>query len=263
MRRLSGSVLIFGALILLHAHGLTGQSLDFQTYRTQVEPIFLKVRDGNGPQGSCFGCHTHVHTRFHLKPLPASLSWTEEQSRRNFEAVRRLVVPGDPAKSRLLLHPLAVDAGGDPVHSGGKHWQSQNDPEWQTIAAWIRAAAPSTVPAAPALDYETFKTRVQAIFLDKRDGFARCYVCHSQGTPFRLQSLDSGSTTWTEEQSRRNFEAVQRLIVPGDPTSSRLLMMPLAAEAGGDPFHPGGKRWQSQNDAEWRMLASWVRGERQ
>jgi len=103
---------------------------------------------------------------------------------------------------------------------------------------------------------------VQAIFLDKREGFARCYVCHSQGTNFRLQSLTAGNASWTEEQSRRNFDAVQRLIVPGDPASSRLLMMPLAEEEGGDPFHPGGKRWKTKNDPEWQMLSAWVRGTR-
>ena len=42
-----------------------------------------------------------------------------------------MVVPGS-AKSRLLMHPLAEQAGGDFYHNGGKHWTSQNDPEWQT-----------------------------------------------------------------------------------------------------------------------------------
>jgi len=49
-----------------------------------------------------------------------------------------LVVPGDPLTSRLLMMPLAHEAGGDPFHPGGKHWESQKDPEWQTMAAWIR-----------------------------------------------------------------------------------------------------------------------------
>ena len=40
-------------------------------------------------------------------------------------------------KSRMLLHPLAEAAGGDRFHGGGKHWQSQSDPEWQTLAAWV------------------------------------------------------------------------------------------------------------------------------
>jgi len=41
-------------------------------------------------------------------------------------------------KSPLLLHPLAEAAGGDRFHAGGKHWKSQSDPEWQTLAAWVR-----------------------------------------------------------------------------------------------------------------------------
>ena len=113
---------------------------------------------------------------------------------------------------------------------------------------------------AADLDFEVFKTRVQPVFLQKRKGLARCYVCHSQGTSFRLQPLSPGSSSWTDEESRRNFEAVQRLIVPGNPQASRLLTMPLAAEVGGVAFHPGGKHWTSQDDPEWQALAAWVRG---
>jgi hypothetical protein len=117
---------------------------------------------------------------------------------------------------------------------------------------------PSPPPAAPALDFATFRDRVQPIFLDKRAGLARCYVCHSQGTPFRLQPLGEGRRGWTDDESRKNFEAIQRLIVAGKPDASRLLLMPLAHDAGGTPFHPGGKRWTSQNDPEWKELAQWV-----
>lgn len=238
----------------------SSSGLDFQVYRTRVEPLFVKQR---GPlNGPCFVCHTKVTSRLRLQPLPpGATSWTEEQSRRNFESVTRVVSPGAPDQSQLLLRPLAVDAGGSPIHPGGKAWQSKADPEWREVAEWIRAAP--AVAAAPrrALDFGVFRTRVEPILLDKRRGLARCYVCHSQGTPFRLQTVSPGRTTWSEEESRKNFEAVQRLVVPGDPTSSRLLMMPLAAEAGGDPFHPGGKRWLSQDDPEWRTLAAWVKGQ--
>jgi hypothetical protein len=237
------------------------QSLDFQVYRSRVEPIFLKIREANGPGGACFMCHTHVNTRFRLEPVGASLSWTEAQSRRNFEAVSRLIVAGDPMKSRLLTAPLASAAGGDGIHSGGKQWQSQDDPEWQTLASWVRTATPAaTVPAAPTLSFEAFRSRIEPIFLNKREGLARCYVCHSQGTNFRLQPLSPGAANWTEAQSRLNFEATRRVVVPGDPLTSRLLMMPLATEAGGDPFHPGGKHWRTQSDTEWRRIADWVRG---
>jgi hypothetical protein len=36
------------------------------------------------------------------------------------------------------MHPLAASAGGDPFHTGGKHWTSQSDPEWQVLAAWVK-----------------------------------------------------------------------------------------------------------------------------
>jgi hypothetical protein len=120
----------------------------------------------------------------------------------------------------------------------------------------------AVLAAGADLDFEIFKTRVQPIFLAKRKGLARCYVCHSQGTTFRLQPLPPGSASWTEEASRKNFEAVRRLVVPDNPQASRLLMMPLAADAGGVPFHPGGKHWASQNDPEWQTLAAWLRGEK-
>jgi hypothetical protein len=97
------------------------------------------------------------------------------------------------------------------------------------------------------------------MFLDKRPGLARCYVCHSQGTPFRLERIPDGRTAWTDEETRRNFAAIERLVSPGKPEASRLLLMPLAHEAGGTEFHPGGKRWTSQSDPEWKELAQWIR----
>jgi hypothetical protein len=134
---------------------------------------------------------------------------------------------------------------------------------------WLRGAlivALSTVVGvvvlaqAPVLDFATYKSRVEPILLAKHDGYARCYVCHSQGTNFRLQRLADGAVAYTEAQSRQNFQAVQRLVTAGNPITSRLLLMPLAHEAGGTEFHPGGKRWTSQSNAEWRAIADWVRG---
>jgi hypothetical protein len=243
---------------------LSAQSLDFEVYKARVEPIFLKVREGGV---ACVGCHSVMATRLRLQPLVAgSAAWNEDQSRKNFEAVSKLVAPGEPLKSRLLLHPLAPAAGGDPQHTGGKFWKDTNDPEWQTLAAWVRtgSASAGAAPAAsqPTLDFEFFKTRVQPIFLAKRPGHARCYVCHSTGTPFRLQRLSPGATAWDDQQSRRNFEAAQREVVPGDPQASQLLMHPLAPEAGGDPFHNGGKHWDSQSNPEWQAMAEWVKGQK-
>ncbi len=230
-------------------------ALDFEGFRTRVEPIFLKKRDGHA---RCVVCHTRATTPFRLQPLsPGSTSWNDEESRRNFEAAGRLVVPGEPLASRLLTMALAEEAGGAAFHPGGKHWESQDDPEWRILADWASAAA------VPALDFEFFRARIEPIFSKKRSGRARCVVCHTRATtPFRLQILTPERTSWSEEESRLNFVAAGRLVAPGDPLASRLLLMPLAEEVGGTPFHPGGKHWESRDDPEWQSLAEWVRGRR-
>ena len=120
---------------------------------------------------------------------------------------------------------------------------------------------PATAPTSSAsLDFEFFKARVQPIFVAKRPGHARCIACHGSGTPLRLQPLSPGSTTWTDEESRKNFEAVRRVVVPGS-VSSRLLIHPLDEKAGGDFYHSGGKHWSSQNEPEWQTLKAWVLGQ--
>ena len=83
-------------------------ALDFETYRTRIEPIFLKQREGGM---RCYDCHSTLNTRLRLEPLSAeNSSWTADQSRKNFEVVLQLTTPGEPLKSRLLLHPLAPEA---------------------------------------------------------------------------------------------------------------------------------------------------------
>ena len=131
------------------------------------------------------------------------------------------------------------------------------------LTQYPAAAAPQAqgpAPAPSALDYEFFKTKVQPIFLAKRDGHTRCVSCHSKGTPMRLQALSPGATTWSEEQSRMNFRVVQARAVPNNITSSKLLLHPLLAEGGGDFYHSGGKHWNSFLDPEWQTLANWVCG---
>ena len=115
--------------------------------------------------------------------------------------------------------------------------------------------APATGPRG--LDFETFRTKIEPIFLARRGDHARCYACHSQGTPLRLQEMSPGATSWTE-QSRANFVAMQRVVVPGQPTLSRLLLMPLAHEAGGTEFHPGGKHFMTMDDPEVKTLVAWI-----
>ena len=131
------------ALLLLAATALPAQqslssasstpALDYAFFKQKVQPIFLKKRPGHA---RCVVCHDHRVPP--LQPLaPGAANWNEEQSRQNFEMWKLFVVPGEPLQSKMLLHPLAKKAGGDNFHAGGKHFQSQSDPEWQTLAAWV------------------------------------------------------------------------------------------------------------------------------
>ncbi|NDQ56490.1 MAG: hypothetical protein GZ088_05370 [Acidipila sp.] len=282
------SLLLTGAAVAFIAGNLAAQlppALDYQTYRDRIEPIFLKQR----PQGvRCYDCHSVLVTRMRLQPFsPGSSSWSDEQSRRNFAVVSALVTPQDPLKSPLLLHPLAREAGGDPIHTGGKFWSSRSDPEWKMIAAWVAhrsspaaaptvanatvaappSAAPAAVPAVLAhsmagatLDFQFYRTNVEPVFLKQRPGHARCYACHTEPRrAFHLEKLLPGSAGWTEAQSRLNFQNVLQHVAPGDPESSRILMHPLAPEAGGDAFHSGGRQFRTPDDPDWLTLAEWVR----
>lgn len=126
-------------------------------------------------------------------------------------------------------------------------------------------------PAAashPSLDYEFFRARVEPIFIKKRwPDHSRCYVCHEVsrhgGGPLSLEALPPGKDFWTEEQSRHNFEVVSKLVIPGDPSSSLFLQMPLAPEAGGlADTHQGGRQFRSKDDPDWKNMEAWVRGQK-
>jgi hypothetical protein len=123
--------------------------------------------------------------------------------------------------------------------------------------AWSQQASST---ASPSLDYEFFKAKVEPVFLAKRPGHARCVVCHTfNNAPFHLVRLSPGSNGWTEEQSRRNFELVQKVAQPGFE-GSKLVVHPLAEEAGGDPHHGGGQQFASKNDPDWQTLNAFVLG---
>ncbi len=112
--------------------------LDFEFFRTKVQPIFLAKRPGHARCISCHMIDERLHP--HLQALPPGATmWDEEASRKNFAEYSRVVIPGS-LKSPLLRHPLAEEAGGDGFHSGGKHFNSQQDPEWLILKAWVFGA---------------------------------------------------------------------------------------------------------------------------
>src|SRR5438309_7943276 len=91
-------------------------SLDFDFFKSKVQPIFLAKRPGHA---RCISCHSSG-TPLRLQPLsPGSATWNDEESHKNFDAVSR--VAAGSLRSSLLRHPLADQAGGDFYHSVVKH----------------------------------------------------------------------------------------------------------------------------------------------
>ena len=124
----------------------------------------------------------------------------------------------------------------------------------------ILTAILASFAAAQSLDFSTYRAKVEPIFLKKREGHARCVVCHAgAGNAFRLQPLAPGATAWTEEQSKQNFDAVSKLVSKANLMASPILKHPLAEDAGGDNFHSGGRQFLSQNDPDWKAIADWAR----
>ncbi len=125
--------------------------LDYEFFKTRVEPIFLKKRSDE--HARCYVCHQvmrHGGGPLSLDMLPPGANfWTEEQSRHNFEVVSKLVVPGDLSLSLFLRMPLAPEAGGlADTHQGGRQFASEDDPDWKNMKAWVlgQKAGTSSTP---------------------------------------------------------------------------------------------------------------------
>jgi len=127
------------------------------------------------------------------------------------------------------------------------------------LVGFVAMAAPAVAQQKPALDFGFYRNRVEPIFLAKKEGHTRCVVCHADANNnFRLERPGTGG--WTEEQSRKNFEMVSKLVNPGDPGTSLLTQHPLAPEAGGHVFHSGGRQFASKDDPDWKVLVQFVNG---
>ncbi len=109
--------------------------LDYEFFKSKVEPIFLKQRPGHS---SCYTCHEGANNFLRLEPLPEDAQiWTEEQSRKMYESIAKLVTPANREQSRLLIHPLAPEAGGDLFHSGGRQFENKDDPDYKILMQWV------------------------------------------------------------------------------------------------------------------------------
>jgi hypothetical protein len=123
------------AAVLAAPASAGAQALSYEVFKTSVEPIFLKKRVGHT---RCIVCHAGANNAMRLTPLErGATNFTDEQSRTNFETVARIVTPGKPMESHFLIHPLDPHFGGGMYHSGGRQFETTDDPDWKNMAAWV------------------------------------------------------------------------------------------------------------------------------
>jgi YVTN family beta-propeller protein len=184
-------------------------SLDFAFYKSNVEPIFFKSRPGHA---RCYACHSEANRIFHLEKLPAdATSWTDEQSRKNFQSALHLVVAGHPDVSPLLLHPLAPEGGGDAFHSGGRQFTSQNDPDWLKLAEWVRGAREGSPPACvPQTAARIYVTNSAADTIDVIDSATNKVVQVVSGIelPHGINFSPDGTRVYVSNESESVLDVV-------------------------------------------------------
>src|SRR5262245_42955026 len=116
----------------------TQTALSYDYFKANVQPIFITKRPGHT---RCIVCHAGANNAMRLTPLAAgAANFSEEQSKTNFETVSRIVVPGKPMESHFLTHPLQPQFGGGMYHSGGRQFETTDDPDWKKMAAWVNGA---------------------------------------------------------------------------------------------------------------------------
>jgi hypothetical protein len=109
-------------------------------------------------------------------------------------------------------------------------------------------------------DFNYYRAKVEPIFTTKRPTHARCIVCHIGRTAFNLQPLAKGVSTYTEAESRKNYEMLLKIVNTAQPEKSLLLMHPLAGDGGGDDFHSGGRQFPNKQDSNWQTMLNWIKG---
>jgi YVTN family beta-propeller protein len=184
--------------------------LDFDIFKSAVQPIFLKHRLGHA---RCYGCHVLTNRAFHLEPLaPGATDWTEDQSRKNFQSVSQLVVPGHPESSLFLLHPLAAEAGGDAFHSGGRQFASYDDADFVTLVEWVRAGTSRSRPSSATPSALVYVTNSAGNTLDVIDTSSNqvVQVIHDIALPHGVGFSADGSRVYVSTEAEDMLDVVDR-----------------------------------------------------
>jgi HEAT repeat protein len=252
------------------------EPLDFAYFVARVQPILERERSGQTRCMDCHGVSTNLSRHHLVRPLPSG-QYTESAARSNFASILSLVDFKDPEQSYILRKPLAQDAGGLEVHSGGKYWASKANPEYQTILAWINGAQLTSPTAADRKElarinpepvkgrpgFKDFVAKVQPI-LDKKYGLSQgqsCESCHShqrEASGFHLIPPDDNSH-YSEAKLYANYLATLEFVNESHVTESLLLDKPLNPQsARHSTVHSGGSVWLDTHDADYQALETWA-----
>src|SRR5687767_5153846 len=118
---------------------------DFGHFREKIEPVLQSV---------CVQCHAGKGKgAFALMARARGKVVTEAESRKDFETVLKLLVPGKPMQSKFLLKPLAEKDGGV-KHQGGDRI-FKGTPAYKAWVDFIEGtkgtgSKSTSAPAAPA-----------------------------------------------------------------------------------------------------------------
>ena len=219
-------VICFGFFpgLFLQAQQSSGE-LDFNYFKNEVQPIFLAKRNDNV---RCIQCHIRS-SGFRLQPLEdGAMFWSDEQSRLNYASARAFVTPGSaPLQSRLLTHTLAKGAGGDPFHGGGRHFGSQDDPEWRIIADWVAGATHRRKPARLAVRIIQTSAAGGDSFVIDPESNEVVGVIEDIEIPHGIASAPDGSQVYLSNESlhsldvvdSRTFRVKRRIPLSGRPNN--------------------------------------------
>ena len=101
--------------------------LDYAVFESQVDPILTAKGCDN------LDCHGGgIRGTFELSPF------NDKDVNFDFSQACLQVDGNAPGASTLLMKPLAESAGGT-AHGGGEFFASIDDPDYQTLRAWIEA----------------------------------------------------------------------------------------------------------------------------
>jgi hypothetical protein len=242
----------------------------------RVQPILERERYGKTRCMDCHAVSANLSRNHLMRPLPSG-QYTESAVWSNYASILSLVNFKDPEASYILRKPLAVDAGGTRVHTGGKYWTSKANPEYQTISAWIggaRLASPtpsdrrqlSRIIPDPTSGLPSFKEFAASLepILDKKYGIAQdqsCMSCHSQvreSGKFHLIPSD-GEGHYSQAKLYANYLSCVEFLNLRDIVKSPILLEPLNPQSAGfSVVHPGGALWLDRRDPDYRTVAAWA-----